>query len=478
MTLYPAIQAELPSRDPPLTHSYSRILREAERGIYIAPNWNSLDFLEHTLPFLAYYPPFSGRSFPAESYLAALPDLEKAVELNRDSVLAAYFLGIVHEHTGGLEKALAQYYTVWEAFPDAYPAALGFARIMTTQGRNEEAVRFLYDLSAHFPDNTDVKRQLAIAYYNSGDWLRADAVTTEILQHNSRDGEFLLMRAHILVEQGAFLQAQAPLDIYSSVNPTNSLYLFLRARIQHEAFNNKSSALGFLRTILRTSTPADTIYHEVAIYTARLLMESSQPQEQAEGRALLNQILSAPNPPLNAVSLALGDAIRRESWTEARTYLARLLAERRSSEYLLAAYTVESVQGNNAAAFSYARELFERDPANEEGAIAYISALIEIGRIDEAVRMIDERLDSMSGGELKSRYHFLRSRTRDNEEMVLNDLRSSLFEDPRNLNALIVSFEIFHRRNDERRAVFYLRQALALAPDNLRLMLYAEEYNL
>jgi hypothetical protein len=92
--------------------------------------------------------------------------------------------------------------------------------------------------------------------------------------------------------------------------------------------------------------------------------------------------------------------------------------------------------------------------------------------------MIDTRLNGMNGGALKSRYHFLRSQTRNNEEMMLNDLRASLFENPRNLNALIASFEIFHRRNDERRAIFYLRQALTLAPDNPRLKRYAEEYNL
>jgi len=58
----------------------------------------------------------------------------------------------------------------------------------------------------------------------------------------------------------------------------------------------------------------------------------------------------------------------------------------------------------------------------------------------------------------------------------MNDLRSSLFEDPRNLNALIAMFEIYHRRRDERRAVYYLKQALALAPDNPRLKRYETEY--
>jgi cytochrome c-type biogenesis protein CcmH/NrfG len=59
----------------------------------------------------------------------------------------------------------------------------------------------------------------------------------------------------------------------------------------------------------------------------------------------------------------------------------------------------------------------------------------------------------------------------------MNDLRSSLFEDPRNLNALIAMFEIYRRRRDDNRAVFYLKQALALAPDNPQVKRYASEYS-
>jgi Tfp pilus assembly protein PilF len=58
----------------------------------------------------------------------------------------------------------------------------------------------------------------------------------------------------------------------------------------------------------------------------------------------------------------------------------------------------------------------------------------------------------------------------------MNDLRSSLFEDPRNLSALIAMFDIYHRRRDDRRAVYYLKQALSLAPDNPQLRRYETEY--
>jgi Tfp pilus assembly protein PilF len=284
------------------------------------------------------------------------------------------------------------------------------------------------------------------------------------------------MKAHILVEQGHLLQAQAPLDLYAGINPNNRFALFLRARVQAEAYNNREGALNYFRSIIRSSVPTDEYYNEAAIYAARLLMESNRPQDQIEGRELLSRLLSVPNPSLEAVSLAMWDAIRREAYRDARVYLRRLLEERRSAQDLLAAYTVEKEQGNAAAALSFARELYQLDRLNDEGIIAYVSALIETNHKAEAAGMIESRLAGMAGGVLKSRYYYLRSQTRGSEELRMNDLRSSLFEDSRNINSLIALFEIYMRRNDERRAISYLRQALALAPDNPQLKRYEAEY--
>ena len=482
-TVYPSTQAQLPSPDPPLTHVYSRILKDVEKGIYTPPQQNSADYLEYVLPFLAFYPA-GGKAVPADRYLSALPDLETAAALNNDSVLAGFFMAIVYEHTGRLDEAFSQFSHSLDLFPECYPAALGEARVMEAQGRIQETVRFLQDLVVRFPDNIQIKRQLALAYYRSGDWSRAETAVAEILQRDPRDGEFVLMRAHILIEQGQFLQAQAPLDIYAAVDPNNRLYLFLRARVQAEGYHNRDAALNYLRSILKNSpSGADAgdsrtaaLLSTVSVYAARLFLESPRREDQAEGRDLLAKLLAVPVPSLEVVSLAVEGAIQREDWKAAKAYLTRLLAERRSAQDLYAAWLAEKGQGNNAAALAYARELYELDQGNEEGIIAYISALIDTGRQDEAARMIESRLNGVSGGIQKSRYYYLRSRVRKNEELAMNDLRSSLFEDPRNLDALVAMFEIYHRRRDERRAVYYLKQALALSPDNPRLKRYTAEY--
>ncbi|MDR2608562.1 MAG: tetratricopeptide repeat protein [Treponema sp.] len=465
-TIYPDLQTQLPNPDFPSNHAYSRIIREAERGNYTPPSPESGDYLEYVLPFLALYRETGDR------LLTALPDLQKASAMNSNSVLAALFIGIVYERTGRLNEAVAAFTRCYDLSRECYPAALGLARVMLRIGQNQEALRLLSDLVIRYPDYHSIKRQLALTYYQSGDWARADPAIAEILQKDSRDAEFILMRARVLVEQGQFLQAQVPLDLYQGINPNNRLYLFLRARVQAEGLRNRDAALNYLRSILRSTVRDD----EVSVYTARLLMESSRPEDQNEGRQLLRSLLEAPDPSPVVLDLALQDAIRRQAWREALPWLNRLLDERRSSQDLVNAYIVERGLGNNARSLSFARELYERNPANDEGAVSYFSALIDTGRIDEAGRMIESRLNQAPGGPVKSRYYYLRSRIRTNEDSVMNDLRSSLFEDPRNLDSIISMFDIYHRRRDGRRAVYYLKQALALDPNNPQLKRYEAEY--
>jgi predicted Zn-dependent protease len=465
--LYPAVQSDLPHADPPQTHAYTKILREAERGIYTTPYPASRDYLEHVLPFIAFL-----QESRSERLMSALPDLEKALDLNPASVLAPFFLGLVYERSGRMDEAFDAYARAYGLFAGCYPAAIGLARVMESRGQRQDAIKVLQDLVIRNPDNITIKRQLALAYYRDQDWSRAEPAIAEILQRDARDRQFTLMRAHVLVEQGQFLQAQAPLDVYGAMDANNRLYLFLRARVQAEAYRNRDAALNYLRSILRNNPDDD----EAATYAARLLMESNRREDQAEGSELLHRLLDTPSPPPQVRNLAVQDAIRRQAWKEAQSHLEPLLRERRSSQDLLNSFTIEHGLGNNAAALQAARELYERDPANEDSIVAYVSALIDTGRTDEAGRMIETRLANLGGGVLKGRYYYLRSRLRGSEESAMNDLRSCLFEDPRNLNALIAMFEIYHRRRDDRRTVYYLKQALALAPDNPQLKRWEAEY--
>jgi tetratricopeptide (TPR) repeat protein len=465
--VYPGLGVRLPAPDPPQSHSYAKILRDVEQGVYTAPPGGSLDYLEFVLPFLALLE--VNRS---DRLLPCLPDLRRAAALNPGSVLAPFFMGLVYERTGNTAEAEAAYRRALGISAECYPADLALARLKTLSGDHEGAVRALQDMARNFPNNPAVKRQLAAAYYRQKDWPQAQLAAAESLQENPRDGELLLMLAHSLVEQGRFAPAQRPLDQYAAVNAQDPLYLFLRARIQEEGQGNREGALTTLRTLIRSGAASE----EALIYAVRLLLESSRNEDREEGRVLLNRLLSA-NPSAAVIRLAVQDRISTGNWQAAKDYLAPLLKENPQGRDLLSAYAVERGLGNNAAALVHAREFYEGNPNDDEGAAAYISALIETGRQAEAGRLIEGRLAAGLTDPQKSRYYYLRSRIRTGDDQVVADLRASLFADPRNLASLTAMFEFYHfRRPEKARALIYLRQALALDPSNPQLRRYAAEY--
>jgi len=465
--VYPDSTAPLSTPDLPQTNNYTRIIKEAENGNYIRPPENSIDFFEHILPFLSLT-----NQTDQGVIQNALRDLAKAAEMRPNSILPPFFTGLLHERAGRYPEAETAFRQAYQISDECYPAMMGIARIRRLSGNSREASDVLSDLVTRYPDSMDVKRQLALTYFQNSDWVRALSIVDEILQSEPRDGEILLMKASILIEQKQYSAANAVLDAYSSLNSSYRAYLFLRARVQAEGNRNRDSALNYLRSILRTNE--DDV--EALVYASNLLMESQRAADQTEGREFLERLRRLSGSSVDVLNLSLRDAVQRENWQEAQGFLNRILNTRRTVQDLTDGYYIERGLGNNSRALTYARELYERDTTNNDYAVIYISALIDNNRRDEASRLLESRINSSSSGTAMSRFYFLRSRIQPNQEGALGDLRSSLFEDPRNMDALIATFEIYHNRREERRAVYYLRQALAISPDHPRLKRYEREY--
>jgi len=469
--VYPEISLGLPEVSG--GHAYERIIRDVERRTYTPPPSASVDFLEYILPFLALYNYGNfGAGIDPSRYQAAIPNLEQAARLNNTSVLPPLFRGFALEKTGNIKEAEAAYNQTLTLDKSCYPAELGLARLLHAQGKYNEERTLLNGLQTRYPGGMEIRKQLVRLFMAVGDTQQADNLITEILRVENRNGEFLLFRSRILLDRGLYQQAQNTLDILAAIDSTNRQYIFLRARYQAEGQRNRTAALNLLQPLYR-SQPDN---NETAIYLASLLLESPRAEDVTEGRALLNRLLESSPVIPEVLSLAAADKIGQENWQEAKNYLDRLLAGRRERKDLLNAWKVERTLGSYAAALSHARELYNRNQPSAEEVAAYITSLIDTGRQAEASKIIDERIATVPGGVNKSRYYYLRSRLRTNEESVLNDLRSALFEDPRNLDALIAIFDIYHRKKDERRAVYYLKQALAIAPNNPQLNRYKTEY--
>ncbi len=469
-TLYPDISGTFPLIDPPVNHAYTRILKDAERGAYTPPLSSSRDYLEHVLPFLS----LLGEETRSDRLHSALMDLDKAKTLSEDSILEPWFRAIVYERQGKKKEAIALYRDILERAADAYPVLLALARLLSEEKEYREAARLYQEALARFPDKISVQKDLARIWFALRDWGRASSAIALVLQKDPRDGDFLLLRAETLIEQGHPAQAQASLDAFALGEPDHPRYLYLRARIQVEAFRNNDAALNYLRALYRKEPD----YEDGLILMARLLLESNKPDELAEGRRFLARLSQRGEESPEVLELALKDAISRLDWVQAERLSRRLLAERRAPRDLFNAWQVAVAQGKVAEQLNIAEEVYKLDPNKPEYAALWAESLIAAERKGEAEIFIKEHLAKVSSGIPKSDFYYLSSLLHFDEEQKLNDLRSSLFENPRNLKALIAMFELYHGRKDERRALYYLKQALALAPDNVALRRYQAEYKL
>ncbi|MEJ5189501.1 tetratricopeptide repeat protein [Treponema sp. J25] len=465
--VYPDIGGDFPPIDPPLTSGYTKILRDIERNAYVPAAATSTDFIELVVPFLAYL-----QETRLERLAVAEPDLMRASQLFPSSVLVPLFWGIIDERRNNTSEAMRKYRQAYELASDCYPAAVNLAKLLAKEGAYQEALVLLQESLTRYPDSRTIKRQMALVYYQSRNWSRAEMAVAELLQRDTKDTELLLIRSHVLVEQGKYSQAAAALDAYATFDATNPLYLYLRARLQMEGYQNRDAALTYLRSLVKAYP--DNV--EGLSYFVRLLLGSSRQEEKNEGQALLSQLMSmgSLSPPI--LELVVQNAISRETWSEALTYGEMLLKERGSSSDKMLLYQVYKGLGDHPRALAIAQDLFQASPESDDTILLYVEALILSGKRDLAQTLIDQRLTQVPAGARRSQYFYMRSLLRTDEEQALNDLRSSLFEDPRNINALISMLEIYDRRKDERRALYYYKQAVALNPDHPRLQKYKKQY--
>jgi tetratricopeptide (TPR) repeat protein len=461
--IYPDAEVKHGEVSPPAHLPYAKILNDLTEGKWVPPPADSTDYLTNVLPCAVLL-----STAAPDVNNAALHFLQKAHQINPEGVLAVYFSAIVHERTGRLIEARQLYEeAIMRSSAECYPAFLGIARLLARLNKHDEAIALLLELARLYPDNIAARRQLANSYIAAGEWDNADSVIAEVLSRNYRNPEFLLMQTRVFIELERYTQAQLPLDTYVPAGgpETNRQYLFLRARLAWEGNRSRAVAGTQLRAIL-AAAPNDI---EAQIYFTRLLLGANQDTYKAEGRQMLDQLLKQPSPSPEIIQLALDDAIAHGAWTDADNYLALILSGTPTLPGLQSAVLVKNNLGDHAAALAFARNAVETFPDNEDVRLDLIGMLVESGVRtvrDEGALMINTALPTLKTAAALSRAYFYRSRLRTNEEDAITDLRTSLLEDPRNVDALLGLIAIYARRSDTRRITFYLQQALVLAPDN------------
>ena len=442
----------------PEDNPYIGALNSVKQGVFDLSTGN-VDFLSTLLPSLVIF----NKAYD----FSALDNCEKAakaaLELRNNSVLANYVLSRVYEKKQNLEEAEKCLAAAYKSSPKTEEIALSYSRVLRNNGNLELASSVLGKISSGTNDILVLKQNAYIAF-DVKDYEAAEKYVAKVLQQTPNDLEFLLLRVKILIEKNDYIHAVSLLDVYARQDTDSIDYLLLRARVQLDWSKNTSEATKTIEYALhRYPENIDAL-----MFAARISSETDSPVAGKYADELAAKVLEKRPGNQLAMTYALEGLIHRQNWQEAYNASKSLIAGGDVSSSVVEKYVNICLKlGRNNEAYDFAKKKFDANPSDEILLQTYILAYSSVGNRDSVLKYIDSLLsNSNCSSKVKSYLLYRRSFLQQTDEKKLADLRSSLIQNPRNSDSLFRLYELYYAKQDYRKAQYYLRQVVAINPND------------
>lgn len=435
---------------------YTGAIESVKQGVFDSSTGN-VDFLTTLLPALVIMNNNSDISIiePCEKAL------QSALTLQSDSVLANYLMAKLYERKRGFENAEKYLAVAYNASPKTTEINLAYSKILRSNGKLSEASQVLNSIDNTVNDIAVLKQNAYIAF-DAGDYDSAEMYVARVLQQTPNDLEFLLFRAKILVEKKDYIHAVSLLDVYARQDSSSIDYLVLRAKVQLDWSKNTAAASETVEKALQMYP--DNV--DALMFAARISSETDSPVAGKYADELAARVLEKKPGNQEAMTYALDGLIQRENWKEAYTASRNLINSGNVSPALVEKYVKVCLKlGKNNEAYEYSKSRYDANPSDELLLESYILAYSRVGNRDAVLKYIDSLMGSASP-KVKSNLYYRRSYLQLTEEKSLADLRSSLISNPRNSDALFRLYELYYAKQDYRKAQYYLRQVVAINPND------------
>ena len=380
------------------------------------------------------------------------------VQINPNSMLALYLHGYYLEFEEEYQEAQELYRRVLENDGSCYPARLGLVRVYYAQGNPEAALPHVKQLQLEFSEKRYVLQWAINVYLQAGDLETADRLLSNAIIQFPDQTVFLQKRAQLLELQGKYEQARriaAVVEQRSGETPETLL-----VRVQSMIRNDRHEEALVLAERGMQEYPAfqrfSALYGELLIQIGR---------REAAFEHFQRRLEQDPKN-LSIVSSLIDTAIELERWSAAVDYLEKLLEVRQTVSLLRKAVRVYDALDQPQTAVRYARRLSEEFPDDPVAVRTYLNQLLGSGYRQEAVEYVDRRVNETSQSEVRSVLLYFRARLVQDQSSKLEYLQSSLLENVQNINALIEIAELYESTGEYNKAIRYLRQAIALKPED------------
>ena len=443
----PAVTEETP---------YTGALNSVRQGIFDSSTGN-VDFLSTLLPALV----ILNNSADISVYENCETAVKAALEIKSDSVLANYIMAYVYEKKRNFDSAEKYLETAYYAASSTDEIGLAYSRVLRNNGKLELASSILGRISGGSNDIAVLKQNAFIAF-DSKDYDAAELYVARVLQQTPNDLEFLLFRAKILIQKNDYIHAVSLLDVYARQDNTSIEYLLLRARVQLDWSKNTSAATETVERALQLY-PDNT---DALMFAARISSETDAPVAGKYADELAEKVLEKNPGSTEAMTYALDGLIQRENWQEAYRASKNLISLNDVTPAVVEKYVNICLKlGKNNEAYEFAKSKYDANPSDEILLQSYILAYSKVGSRDAVLKYIDSLMGSASA-KVKSNLYYRRSYLQLTEEKALADLRSSLISNPRNSDSLFRLYELYYTKQDYRKAQYYLRQVVAINPND------------
>ena len=456
--LWPSQKISWTSYDVTDETPYTGALKSVSNGIYDTSTGNT-DFLSTFLPSLVFLTPNITANVQSQCEQGIIASLK----LNPDSVAANYLAGLYYGKKNDYEKAEAY---LAKAYADSHTIEilLEYAKALSKNGKSARAEEVMKEAgsSSGLSTNLAVLKQNAYIAFEKGDYTAAEEAVARVLQQTPNDLEFVLFRARIFIEKNDYIHAVSLLDMYARQNDTNIDYLILRARVQLDWSKNTNAATETIEKAMQLYP--DNV--DALLIAARISSLTDGPVAGKYADELAAIVLEKSPSNKDALEYALDGLVQRENWKEAYDISSNLIKNQPDNENLILKHVTVCLKLNKKTeAMDVAQKAYNSNPSSETITQTYILASTQVLSRDESIKLIDSMLPNASS-KIKSYLYYRRSFLERSEDTVLADLRSSLIANPRNSDALFRLYEIYYDKKDYRKAQYYLKQVVAINPND------------
>ncbi|MGL4981250.1 MAG: tetratricopeptide repeat protein [Treponemataceae bacterium] len=455
---YPAEKKINDVRLPNVQSQYLDILEAVQQGVYQF-NTSTDDFFELVLPSLVVFVDPDTNNY----YEDAQNSLLKALKMEKDSVLANYLLAMIYKKQHKSNLAQSYFEKAFLLDSENYNIAILYADSILSSDPVQA-----YEIGQNFIKKNIYTQELFIlcteAAIRLKKWEEAEKYISYILQTESHNTKFLLLRIQVLLEKKDYLRAASLLDSFDSAGKLkvqSKDYLLLRSRLQFEWNKNNVLALETLEQAL-VLYPNDI---DVLLAVANLSIQSNQSIKSFVPEDIAKSILEKNENNLSALLIFIESNKKKKNWKNVLHYANKYLQQTESTTVLLDKAWALYGLGQTREAIALLSKLDTDNPHNDVIQQALIKMQIFLGQKKTASNKIHELLPKALAPMKSTLYYYLSLLTQE-EETKLTNLRLSLTANPRNIDSLFALYLLYFTKTDYRKAQYYLRQVVALDPFN------------